>query len=269
MVPRALPEFFYGWRIEYVTTPDGKRDPVQIPLTAEEALHPQEGYIMPENTKHAALIDSINEMLQARYANEPETVVFRDLIIEWDVPGLKGHCPDVMVIPHVKDREKKRGKFFVKQEGTRPIFALEVVSESSKDFDRVKKVDQYARAGIQEYVYIDSWPEGKNVFWEIAGFRLTGDHYLPILPDEERSLYCETLGLRIGIKAGKVWMQDYATGEDLMTNVEAQTARRIAEARAEYAEARATEEKAAREALEARVAELEAEIKKEVTTQPE
>ena len=273
--PPPEPEFFYGWRIEWVNTPEGARDYVQIPLTAEEALHPEEGYIMPENTEHAQIIKRLTDMLEERYANDPNTAVYADLIIQWDVPGLKGHCPDVMVIPNVQDRDKKRGKFRVSKEGTRPILAIEVVSQSSKDFDRVKKVDHYARAGVQEYVYIDSWKRDGRAVWEIAGFRLAGDHYLPMLPDEEGSLYCETVGLRIGIKKGEVWMQDYKTGEYLMTNLEAQAARRLAETRAaeaEYrnaeaesraaeAETRAAEEKTTREALEARLAELEAKLR--------
>jgi len=252
--PRPVPEFFYGWRNVYVDTPDGRRQLEQIPLTAEEALHPEEGYVMPENTEHARLIDSINEMLKARYANTPDMAVFSDLVIAWDNPQLKTHCPDVMVIPNVRERDKKRGQFVVAKEGTRPIFVVEIVSASSKEADRVTKVGQYARAGVREYVYVDSWRRTRGEHWEIAGFRLMGDHYLPMLPDEDGSLYCETVGLRMGLKDGEVWMQDYETGEYLLTNLEAQAARRLAETRA-------AEEKAAREALEVRLAEMEAKLR--------
>jgi hypothetical protein len=66
--------------------------------------------------------------------------------------------------------------------------------------------------------------------WEIAGFRLHGDHYLPMLPDEDGAIYCETVGVRMGIEDGRVWMENYETGERLLTNEEAQAARRAAEA---------------------------------------
>jgi len=242
-LPSPEPDFSLGWKEVVVNMPDGGRELVQIPLTPEEALHPEEGYVMPENTEHSRLIENMNEMLKARYANVPSVAVFADLVIEWENPQLKTHCPDVMVIPNVQARDKKRGQFVVAQEGTRPMLVIEIVSKTSKQADRVTKVDQYARAGVQEYVYIDSWQRKGQDVWEIAGFRLTGDRYLPMLPDEEGSIYCETVGLRIGLKDGEVWMQDYGTGEFLMTNLEAQ--------------ARLAEEKAAREALEARLAELE------------
>lgn len=258
------PDFSFGWKEVRVKKPNGEYEWIQIPLTPEERLHPEEGYIMPENTDHDRLISSINEMLRARYATHPKMAVFADLIIQWDKPELKHHCPDVMVIPNVENREKRRSRFYVDKEGTRPILLIEVVSHGSKEADRVTKVDHYARAGVQEYVYIDSWERKSGIVWELAGFRLAGDHYLPMLPDEEGNLYCETVGVRIGLKEGEVWMQDYETGELLMTNLEAQTARQVAENRAEYAETRAAEaevrlaeEKAVREALEARLAELE------------
>lgn len=269
--PTPDPDLSFGWKEGMVEHPNGQREWVQIPLTPEEILHPEEGYVMPESTEHARIIQHINEMLQTRYAKTPGMAVYSDLIIQWDKPELKQHYPDVMVIPDVQDRDKKRSRFHVDKEGTRPLLIIEVVSPGSKAADRVKKVDHYARAGVQEYVYIDPWEQEEEVFWELAGFRLEGDRYLPMLPDEDRSLYCETLGLRIGLKAGEIWMQDYETGEFLMTNLEAQAARQIAETQAAYAETRATEaearaseaetraaqEKAAREAIEARLAELE------------
>ncbi len=269
--PSPEPDFSLGWKEVFVETPDGGREWVQIPLTPEEILHPEEGFIMPESTDHARMIQRLNEMLQTRYANAPNMAVYSDLIVKWDKPELKQHCPDVMVIPNVQDRGKKRSRFNVAKEGARPLLIIEVVSPGSKAADRVKKVDHYARAGVQEYVYLDSWDREDEIVWELAGFRLEGDRYLPMLPDEDRSLYCETVGLRIGIKQGDFWMQDYETGEYLMANLDAQSARQVAETQAAYAEARtaeaearaneaetrAVQEKAAREALEARLAELE------------
>ncbi|HNB55211.1 MAG TPA: Uma2 family endonuclease [Anaerolineales bacterium] len=265
------PDFSAGWKEVKVKQPNGEYEEIQIPLTPEERLHPEEGYIMPESIIHARLIKRINDMLENRYANTPQIGVYSDLIVKWDKSELKHHCPDVMVIPHVQEREKQRSRFLVAKEGTRPTLIIEIVSPGSKEADRVTKVDHYARAGVQEYVYIDYWERTSGMVWELAGFRLAGDHYLPMLPDEEGSLYCETIGVRIGLKEGEVWMQDYESGEFLMTNLEAQAARQVAETQAAYAETRATEaearateaelraaqEKAAREALEVRLAELE------------
>ena len=41
-----------GWRTELVTQPDGTIATLQVPLTASEFLHPQEGYQLPNSTFH-------------------------------------------------------------------------------------------------------------------------------------------------------------------------------------------------------------------------
>ncbi|MFQ5614927.1 MAG: Uma2 family endonuclease [Anaerolineales bacterium] len=236
--PRAaLEDFPHGWRYEYAKTPEGESEPTYIPLTPEEALHPEEGYIMPERTKHDQICDDICDMLRPRYVDQTDVAVFHDLIIEWNHPEIKGHSPNIAVVPNVRDRDVNRGKFYVAKEGTRPILIIEVVSPGSKAADRVKKVDHYARVGVREYVYIDYWENNGETNWEIFGFRLHGNHYLPMLPDEERSLYLETVGLRIGIEDGQVWLQDYETGEHLLTNLQA---RQVAEARIAELEAQLT-----------------------------
>ncbi|MEZ4725991.1 MAG: Uma2 family endonuclease [Caldilineaceae bacterium] len=120
------------------------------------------------------------------------------------------------------------GRFIV-EEAARPLLIVEVVSPSTRENDRVKKVRHYARAGVQEYVYIDHWT--RNELWEIVGFRLEEGLYEPMVPDEDGALYCQTVGLRIGIENGKVWVEDAETGEDLLTNLAAHRALRAAKAR--------------------------------------
>jgi hypothetical protein len=161
----------------------------------------------------------------------------------------------------VRDRNSNRSSFVVAEEGTHPCLIIEVVSPDSRKGDRVIKVQDYARVGVAEYVYIDSRQRKGQVVWEIAGFRLEGEQYLPIVPDKDGAIYCESVGLRMGIDEGQVWLEDVKSGEELLTNLKAQQALRAeAEARAE-AEGRAAAEAAARRALEARLAEMEAQLK--------
>lgn len=211
-------------------TADGEIDIIQIPLTPEQALHPEEDYIMTDSRLQDLISAAISEMLRS-HCTDPHTIIPRNLLIKWDNPALKKHAPDVCVIPNVRDPYTNWTTFNVAQEGTRPCLIIEVVSVSSKEHDRVTKVDHYARAKVQEYVYIDYWMRKGQMVWEIAGFRLHGDHYLPMLPDEDGAIYCETVGVRMGIEDGRVWMENYETGERLLTNEEAQAARRAAEAR--------------------------------------
>jgi len=235
------PDLSLGWRAEYVLTPEGKRELLQIPLTPEERLHPQEDFVGPEPRLQDLLSDDICDMLRPHCAHDPAMVVARNLLIRWDDPALKTHAPDVCVIPDVRDSGANWGTFRVAEEGTRPCLIVEVVSPASKKDDRVTKVKHYARAGVQECVYIDYWQRKGQLLWEIAGFRLEKGHYVPMLPDEDGALYCETVGVRVGIEDGQVWMENYETGERLLTNVEREKARQASEAARQAAEARAAE----------------------------
>jgi hypothetical protein len=96
-----------------------------------------------------------------------------------------------------------------------------------------------------------------------------------MVTDEDGALYLETLNCRIGLEGDRVWLEDSTTGENLLTNLQAQralgeekVARQAAEARAaaeeearQAAEAQAKAEAAARQAAEARIAELEAKVR--------
>ncbi|NEP59698.1 MAG: hypothetical protein F6K31_22275, partial [Symploca sp. SIO2G7] len=41
-----------GWRFVTELQADGKSNTIQVPLTAEEFLHPQEGFHLPNSTFH-------------------------------------------------------------------------------------------------------------------------------------------------------------------------------------------------------------------------
>ncbi|NET57321.1 MAG: Uma2 family endonuclease [Symploca sp. SIO2E6] len=144
-----------GWRMVNYTQANGKINTVQVPLTAEEFLHPQEGFHLPNSTFHDDIAGHAKDILTRRYANNPNVGVFRDLLVEWDIPGQKDHCPDTFVAFGISNKDQNRSKFIVANEGVRPAFVLEVVSPRYRKEDREIKVIQYARTGVQEYVIVD------------------------------------------------------------------------------------------------------------------
>lgn len=241
-----------GWRYESVLDGAGQERLVRIPLTPAEALHPKEGYIMPMGTGHDHISDDLSDMFRAFCEDQPDMAVFRDLIFEWDNPDVEPYTPDIAVVPNVRDRDLDRGQFVVSKEGTRPCLIIEVVSTNSRTADRVTKVRDYARVGVQEYVYIDKRKRKRTPFCEVAGFRLEDGVYVPIAPDEDGAIYLATLDVRIGVEDGKVWLEDAKTGQDLLNHLETVRARRAAEIALEYAELARQEAEAAQRAAEAR-----------------
>lgn len=49
---------------------------------------------------------------------------------------------------------------------------------------------------------------------------------MPLLPDEDDALYLERINGCIRLEGDKVWLEDSATGENLLTNLQAQRALR-------------------------------------------
>ncbi|BAY78195.1 hypothetical protein NIES25_46660 [Nostoc linckia NIES-25] len=228
-----------GWRTEIVTRPDGSIDYVQIPLTCEEFLHPQEGYHLPNSTFHGDAAGDPTDILNRRYANDATTGVFRDLIIEWGIANLKNHCPDTFVVFGIQNKEQNRTEFVVSEEGVRPSLIIEVVFPRYRKEDRQTKVKHYAEAGVQEYLIIDQRKQRQQVIDEVLGYRLVDGQYLPLTPDEDGRILCETVGLLIGLQDGRVVMEDAQTGERLLNSLELEQRAIQAEERATQAEQRA------------------------------
>jgi Uma2 family endonuclease len=212
-----------GWRVEVVNRPDGTTEYIKIPLTAAEFLHPKEGYRLPNSTFHDDIAGNAKDILTRRYAQTPEVGVFRDLIVEWDIPDLGDHCPDTFVAFGLVNRERNRSKFIVANEGVRPSLIVEVVSPRYRKQDRETKVVEYARARVNEYVIIDQRTYRGQELEEVLGYRLVGGYYQPITPDEEGRILCQTVGIWIGLKDGQLVMEDAQTGEPLKTSLELET----------------------------------------------
>lgn len=258
------PDYRYGWREEAVIDPAGTMTYIQIPLTAEQALHPEEHYIMPQPRLQDIISSAIAEMLKPYCSGrDPLLMVTRDLIIKWDKPSLRQHAPDIAIIPNVPNQDQPWGIFEVAKEGTRPCLIIEIVSEATRQQDRKTKVIHYAKAGVQEYVFIDHRFQRGKMTWELVGFYLGPLGYVAIRPDEDGAIFLETIEVRLGLDNGQVWIEDGQTGRPLLglsqlhrAFTEAEERANLAEERANLAEEKAEQERLARQKVEKLLAEL-------------
>lgn len=147
-----------------------------------------------------------------------------------------------------------------------PDFVLEIGSESTARRDMVGKRELYTSLGIGEYWRYDPTPDNRHYGEPLVGERLENEVYLRLEvargPDGMVRGHSPALGLDLCWDDGRlrfydpprdVWVPDY---------LELREAQRAAEEAHQAAEERLAVERAARMAAEARMAEMEAELRR-------
>ena len=279
--------FRYGWRFVPRPTPDDPHHLEQVPLTLDDVLHPDVGDFIVHSDRHETDRMYLTAVLRARLEASGAAIVLSDVRIAWDVPDLRPHGPDVMVIPGIAARQDW-STFEVAVEGARPALIIEITSPETRVNDLKRKVAHYARAGVAQYVIVDRIGRGGARRVRLLDYRLAGGGYRRRAPDAAGRVHLVIANLWLGVAGDHVVCYDergvafgdYATvvqqaaaaeeraqREAAAREAEARAraeaeeqARREAVARTE-AEERAQREAAARAKLEARLRALEAELR--------
>ena len=208
-----------------------------------------------------------------RYLGNPETTLVsgeRYVVIRITRRMAGSHYPDLLVAFDVAPAayEASNG-YVIPEQGKAPDFVLEVGSRHTASDDLGVKKDYYEGLGVGEYWLYDS--EGEFYRFKLKGYRLENGRYRELTVEEiapgEFQGYSAALGLNLRAGAdGGLGIYDPATNEHIPT-FDSQTERaESAEAHAEQETARAEAERAARlrEAAQsqARIQELEAELRR-------
>ena len=185
--------------------------------------------------------------------NPATTIVGAD---RWIIaaPGTYGELaryPDLLVAfgvdPELYDASNG---YVITEQGKPPDFVLEVASASTAEIDVGAKRGDYAALGIVEYWRFDETGEHHGA--RLVGERLVDGEYVPIeieeLPDGSLQGYSAALNLYLRWQDGQLQWIDPATGEHIATF--------------DSERARADAEWEARVAAEARVRELEAQLRR-------
>ena len=242
--------FRYGWRLVPRPTPDNPSHLEQVPLTLDDVLHPEVGDFIVHSDLHETDRMYLTAVLRARLEPSRRAIVLSDVRIAWDLPDLRAHGPDVMVIPGVRKR-RNWSTFEVAVERARPALIIEIVSPDARENDVVIKVEHYARAGVAQYVIVDDTGRGGVRRLRLLDYRLEGTAYRLQAPDADGRVHLAIADIWLGIRRDHVVCYDAAGREigDYVTVV-GQAAK--AEARAKEAAARARREAAARAEAEER-----------------
>ena len=225
-----------------------------------------------QNTLH--LYDDGHQAILRRYFGATETtIIFSEVPVRWTPSQRSGHrIPDFMIAFNV-DRlmVAEQNGYSIQDQGKPPDFVLEVASLTTRNRDLTDKRRDYANFGVPEYWRFDA-TGGRLYDAPLAGDRLHDGEYQPveireIEPDHLHG-HSNILNLDACWHQGKLRWFDPSSGEHLLMVDEELDARiaerqaRIAEQQARIAEQQARiAEQQARIAAEARVRELEEQLR--------
>ena len=203
---------------------------------AKPALHDypaSDGKPMGETPFHwRAMVDAADP-LREFFAGRPDVYVGSNMMmyyIEDDTDT--SVSPDVFVTFGVPKLPERRVWRTWVEGGRFADFVLEMTSESSKSRDAGPKQDLFARLGVREYWQFD--PEGKYLDPRLKGRRLdAAGHYQPLELEERDGFLCHgsLLGLELRLEGGRLRFFDPVQREYLRTHKEEREARTAAEAR--------------------------------------
>ena len=174
--------------------------------------------------------------------------------------------PDLLVAFGVDPAAYKASNAYViSEQGKPPDLALEIASRSTGGIDVGEKRRDYAALGIGEYWRFDE--TGQYHGARLAGDRLEDGVYAAIEIEElaggSLQGYSPVLDLQLRWERGELVFYDPATGRRIATLEDERARAQTERARADAAEARADADREARADAEARVRELEEQLRRQ------
>jgi putative restriction endonuclease len=228
--------WYYGWRYVERAGEDGQVEMVQVPLTEEDVLHPQEDDFIVQNDDHTRDCHYLKSILDAHLANRPGVHVFYDHRMDWGVEGIKAHGPDFAIVEGFPEHwDGQRGTFYLTEFGAHTLLVIEVTSPTTRRGDLNAKVTEYYRAGIPYYAVVDRQFQGGEQP-RLFAYRAGEQGYDLVEPDADGWLPLEPIGLWLRFEDGRLACRD-AAGRRVRDYGEVIQGMQQAEARAE-AEAR-------------------------------
>jgi Uma2 family endonuclease len=209
--------------LRWVARPDGRMEHVELPLTPELFLDPQVGDTMVQGNWHEMVGREIMDLLEDHFRPQPDVLVTHDMKHLYG-PSFPAPAPDVAIIRGIRDRDAERPSFDARKEGVLPCLVIEVVSRSSariRKVDLEDKVRHYARAGIPEYLIVDSPTRSRR--YALLGYRLDSQgRYQSIQADAEGRILSQSTGLwfQVSQEGRRVLVFEFPSGHRLLTPAE-------------------------------------------------
>jgi len=199
------------------------------------------------------------EALRIHFRDRNNVYVSGNLFIYYEQDNPKAVVvPDVFVVMGAPNHD--RPSFNLWEEPKGPDFVLEILSQSTRGEDQNAKRRIYAHLGVREYWQYD--PIGAYLDPPLQALQLIDRNYWPLRGNPEgSSLHSKALGLGLRLEEGALRFYDSHTREKLRSHLETEQAWLEAEQARLEAETHVAWEKTLRRIAEARLAELEAQLR--------
>ena len=194
-----------------------------------------DGEPMAETDTHRKQMMYLLDALEDYFRDDPNVYVAGNLFVYYEEGDpTEVVAPDVFVVRGVPKRDRRI--YQVWKEEKAPDVVFELTSRGTRQKDLGSKKGVYEVLGVEEYFLFD--PFGEYLTPRLVGFRLARWGYRQI--EDEEPLVSRVLGLELRVEGEMLRLVDPATGEKLLTPLEAQEARRQAEAEVERLRAELT-----------------------------
>lgn len=208
-------------------------------LTTLETDYPEsDGKPMGETEFHINVILHLFQSLRYFFRQIEDVYVAADLLFYYEEGNRSAFkVPDVFVVKGVSKQPRRTYKLW--EEGVAPCTVFEITSRATWLDDLGEKRALYEKLGVPEYFLFDPLDEYLSPW--LQGFRLKNNYYQPVDLAENGTLFSQELSITLQPQDQLLRIVDSGSGETIPTLDEA--AKRAEEA-------------------EARLAQLEAELKK-------
>lgn len=185
-----------------------------------------DGEPMAETDVHRQQMVYLIEALTDYFRDDPQVYVAGNLLLYYAEGDPESVAPDVFVVFGVPKGNRRVYKLWT--EGKGPDVVFELTSRDTMWKDLGPKKGTYEMLGVQEYFLFD--PLKEYLEPPLQGYRLEEATYRRM---EGEQLSSQVLGLELRVEGEFLRLYDPKTGEKLLTPLEAQAARRQAEAELE------------------------------------
>ena len=187
-----------------------------------------DGEPMAETDVHINTLIYLREALRDHFRDDPQVYVAGNLFLYYEEGDIRQVvAPDVFMVKGVPKGDRRTYKLW-EEDDKGPQVVFEVTSRRTRKEDLGPKKGTYEMLGVREYFLFD--PLGEYLEPPLVGYWLEESGYRRAAGER---LVSEVLGLELRVEGGRLWLYDLETGEKLLSPLEAQAARREAEARAE------------------------------------